>query len=514
MLRPNTEGSRASIAVPRRAKRFFFAILACAASLSLLAPAGARQSASPAASSKPPTVSEQAPRPNILLIVSDDHGFGDVSWSDSSVRTPNLEAIAREGARLDRFYAHPICSVTRAALLTGIATLRTGVNNREGLDLRYRLMPQLFREAGYQTWMFGKWHLGGTKDNTRSGPEYLPHHRGFDYFYGFLHGAIGYGDHTRHDTHEVDWQRNGETVTEEGFTTDLLVDDARRLIRERDRTKPFFAYVAFNAVHGPLEPPPSAKDLDRKEKRPILLANIEYMDTAIGRLLKTVDEEGLHESTLVLFLGDNGGQYAQGARNGSLRGEKGETFEGGIRVPAAIRWPSVIKPTGRSEQFMSVMDVLPTLCRAAGVPMAETVVPGGEGTPIDGIDLWPALRQGVALEHPAFVMGTRDPACIRAPWKLIDRKGEPPLLFNIVEDPNETKDLAAEHPEVVAELSKLIRAMEGTSGKDGKAKDGRKGGKKGDPKGDKGGPPNGQGGGKKRSKSESEAERDPAKEDR
>jgi arylsulfatase A-like enzyme len=136
-----------------------------------------------------------AERPHVMLVVSDDHGWGDVGWNSPEVRTPVLDRMAADGVRLDRFYANPICSVTRAALMTGMATLRTGVNNRRGLELQHRLLPQAFRDAGYQTWMCGKWHLGGSPDNQFSGPEYLPQSRGFDYFYGHLHGAIDYYTH-------------------------------------------------------------------------------------------------------------------------------------------------------------------------------------------------------------------------------------------------------------------------------------------------------------------------------
>ncbi len=405
-----------------------------------------------AASAVTPPAPPRPARPNVILLVSDDHGFGDVGWNNPSVKTPTIDGLARDGVRLDRFYANPICSVTRAAMLTGIATLRTGVNNTNGLDLRYRILPQAFRDAGYQTWMFGKWHLGGNADNAKSGEEYRPYRRGFDYFYGFLHGAIDYYDHTRKDLGQLDWQRNGTPVEEEGFTTDLLVDDAIRRLKERDTGKPFLMYLAFNAVHGPLEPPPSAKDLSRREKRPILTANLEHLDAGIARLLAVIDDAGLRESTIVLFFGDNGGQLSQGASNAPLRGEKGGVFEGGIRVPAAIRWPGVLRPSGPSAQFVSVMDLFPTLCAAAGIPT------GVEG-PLDGVNLWPALASGTPVEHPAFVMGTREVACIRAPWKLVRPGGNAaPMLFHLIDDPNETKDLAAEHPEIVEQLSKEIAA--------------------------------------------------------
>lgn len=407
-------------------------------------------------------------RPNVVIIVSDDHGFNDIGWNNKAVKTPVLERLASEGCRLDRFYANPICSVTRAALMTGISTIKTGVNNRQGLGLKYRILPQVFKESGYQTWMFGKWHLGGSEDNAFNTPEYLPHQRGFDYFYGFLHGAIDYYTHERKDLGKLDWQRNGKPVIEEGFTTDLLVDDASRKIVNRDKSKPFLLYLPFNGVHGPLQAPPSAENVSRRDRRAILLANITHVDSAIGRLMKTLEKEGIQNNTLVLFFGDNGGQISNGAINVPLRGEKGGTFEGGIREPALIYWPGVIKSGQVSQQFMSVMDVLPTLCSA-------TSIKTGMDTRIDGQDLWPALLSGKVQEHPPFVIGNRDTALFSGTWKMVNPAGgEPPLLFDIVKDPNETTDLAAQNSDLIAKLSRELSSLGGLSkgkgGGDGVAK--------------------------------------------
>lgn len=405
-----------------------------------------------------------ADRPNVVLIVSDDHGFGDVGWNSPGVNTPHLDQLAREGIRLDRFYVNPICSVTRAALMTGLATLRTGVNNSSGLDLKYRILPQAFQDAGYQTWMFGKWHLGGPEDSQRSGAEYFPQARGFDYFYGHLHGAIDYYKHERKDLGQLDWQRNGKPVIEEGFSTDLLVDDAIRKLKERDSSLPFLLYLPFNAVHGPLQPPPSAANVSKRDRRELLLANVTHMDAAIGRLLQTIDDEQLRENTLVLFFGDNGGQLSQGASNGSLRGEKGGTFEGGIRVPAAMRWTGKLPAETVSRQFISVMDVFPTLC-------AATDLHTGVQAPLDGINLWPAFSAGQEQNHQPFVLGNKDVACIAAPWKLvIPGQGEAPLLFDIIDDPNEQKNLAAEHDDVVSRLTQVVSRVGVVKGGGGQGK--------------------------------------------
>lgn len=392
---------------------------------------------------------------NVVLIVSDDQGFGDIGWNNPEIVTPRLDQLAREGVRLDRFYANPICSVTRAAVMTGLATLRTGVNNSSGLDLKYRLLPQAFHDAGYQTWMFGKWHLGGPADSQRTGPDYFPQARGFDYFYGHLYGAIDYYTHRRKDTGELDWQRNGQPINEEGFSTDLLVDDAIGKLKSRDKMRPFLLYLPFNAVHGPLQPPPSAANLPKRNRREVLKANLAQMDAAVGRLLDALDDEELRENTLVLFFSDNGGQLSQGADNRGLRGEKGTTFEGGIRVPAAVRWPGVLPGGMTSQQFISVMDVLPTLCDATGIA-AEIKIP------LDGSSFWPSLAAGQEVRHPPFVMGNKDVACIDPPWKLVvPGRGQAPLLFDIVSDPQETRDLAEEHTEIVRRLKQHIDSLGG-----------------------------------------------------
>jgi arylsulfatase A-like enzyme/cytochrome c2 len=388
-------------------------------------------------------------RPNVVVIVADDLGWGDIGYHNAQVKTPNLDRLAEDGVRLERFYANPTCSTTRSALLTGVSTIRTGVNNRVGLSIEFRTLPQVFRDAGYQTCMFGKWHLGGSPDNERSGPEFLPHRRGFDLFYGHLHGAIDYYRHIRKDTGDSDWQRNGQQLSEEGFSTDLLADAAVAQLKSRDRSKPVLLYLAFNAVHGPLQAPPSGieqyRDVDSR-KRQTLLANVTAMDTAIGRVLNTIDDEGIRENTLVVFFSDNGGQLSQGASNGQLRGEKGTVFEGGIRVPAAIRWPGRIAPLQTSQQLMQVADFLPTLTAATGI---KAELPHE----LDGVNLWPAIQSGQTTDRPAVVAGTSDQAVFEDHWKLVLNRGGETLLFDIQADPFEQTDVAAEHPEAVAQLS-------------------------------------------------------------
>lgn len=397
-------------------------------------------------------VEAHASRPNVVVIVADDLGWGDVGYHNESVHTPHLNQLAKDGLRLERFYAYPTCSTTRSALMTGVATLRTSVNNRTGLPLSYRTLPQSFQKAGYQTWMFGKWHLGGSEDNVYSTEEFLPHKRGFDYFKGHLHGAIDYYKHVRKDLQKPDWQVNGVQVAEEGFSTDLLANAAIEKVHQRDADKPFFLYLPFNAVHGPLQAPPAGLERyadEASRKRQTLLANVTAMDEAIGRVLAAIDMAGERNETLVVFFSDNGGQLSQGASNGELRGEKGTVFEGGIRLPAVVRWPGNVPADQASNQLVWVADLFPTLTAAAAVnPDVDHE--------FDGVDLSAALFRNEQISRPLFVTGTADQAAFDGRWKLIASRGQSPMLFDIDADPYEKSDVASDHPDVVTQLTAAI----------------------------------------------------------
>ena len=392
-------------------------------------------------------------RPNVVIIVSDDEGWGDIGWNNPEVKTPCLDRLAEEGLRLDRFYANPICSVTRAALMTGMHTLRTGVDNSSGLDLKYRTLPQTFKEAGYQTWMCGKWHLGGDQENSLSGPEYLPTARGFDHHYGLLGGAVDYHTHMKPRTQELDWWRNGQPSQDKGYSTDLLADEAIGLIQKRDVQRPFFLYLAFNAIHGPISTPSGERGGRQGHGRSTLLQAMTALDAAVGRVLVELDKQGVRNNTLVIFFSDNGGDLTKGSTNLTLREGKGTVFEGGIRVPAAIRWPGVIAPGPKSDQFICVSDLFPTLLSATGVKI-------GMPSAFDGRDLWSSLQTGTKLDHPVYFMGNKEVAVFRPPWKLITspRGGDvAPMLFDVVADPDEKKDLSGLHPEIVQELSAALQ---------------------------------------------------------
>lgn len=433
-----------------------------------------------------PHATRAAEPPNILVILADDLGWRDVGYHDSEIRTPNIDRLARQGVELDRFYVQPSCSPTRTGLMTGKSPTRLGINQpisknqRTGIPPDEKLLPQYLADVGYQPLMVGKWHLGHYT------PDLFPHHRGFEHFYGHVTGGIGYWDHNHGGGH--DWQRNGETLREDGYSTRLIADEAIRTLNARDRTRPTFQYVAFNAPHTPNEAPPET--LGRyaaieDEKRRTHAAMVDELDQAIGRILDAYEAEGLLENTIVVFSSDNGGlarsaqpelrrrgmeflvrvfgrplptrgleflanNVLDGASdNRPLPGGKMSVAEGGARVPAAIWWPGRLED-GRFEGFMTISDVLPTLLDAIG--RGDTIPDD-----LDGASRWAALTGATdAPPPPDFVTtGLDGIALYRAPWKLVDP--DAPRLYDVYADPFEQNDVAAEHPEIVASLVERAR---------------------------------------------------------
>lgn len=442
----------------------------------------------------PASASPDPKRPNVVIFVADDLGWADVGFhGEESIETPSLDRIAREGVELDRFYTTPICSPTRAALMTGRDPIRLGVAYsvimpwmNHGIHPDEHFMPESFQAAGYQTAMVGKWHLGHAQET------YHPNQRGFEHFYGHLHTEVGYFPPFANQGGK-DFQRNGVSIDDEGYESFVLAKEAARFIRERDPSKPFFLYMPFIAPHTPLDAPDDLKekyaDLDDDRKparskgtdttrrtnkllmrgsaRPMYAAVVDGMDQAIGQVLDALDEAGIADDTIVLFFSDNGGaSYAMGgADNVPLRGGKGETFEGGIRVVAAMRWPGGgLKPGTKFESIMSVMDVFPTIASAAGV---ET----GNERDLDGRDLWKAVRDGKEVERDELlffasetpIRGSFSITAFDDEWKLIQEIVQGLLsaevtnyLFRIADDPYEYNNLAEEHPEEVARLASEI----------------------------------------------------------
>jgi arylsulfatase A-like enzyme len=259
-------------------------------------------------------------RPHVLILLADDLGWRDVGYHGSEIDTPHVDRIAREGIELDRFYAQPSCSPTRAALMTGKSPLRLGVdrpiskNEQTGLPLEETILPQHLANLGYQPVMVGKWHLGHYT------PAYFPQARGFEHFYGSVTGGIGYWDRNHGGGH--DWQRDGTTLREQGYTTRLLADEALRQLDARDPKRPFFLYVAFTAPHLPNEAP--AESVERyqsidDQKRRIHAAMVSELDHAIGRVIQGFERRGMLQNTIVLFASDNGGSvgdaFPEGMRN-------------------------------------------------------------------------------------------------------------------------------------------------------------------------------------------------------
>lgn len=406
-------------------------------------------------------------KPNIVILLADDLGWADVGFHSSEIRTPNLDGLARQSLEVERFYSCPLCSPTRSALMTGRYPLRFGIQYtvvrpwaQYGLPLDERTMADVFRAGGYETAMAGKWHLGHFER------RYLPGARGFDHSYGHVNGAIDYYTHERDGG--LDWHRNGQSLAEPGYSTELVGREAVARIEKRNKQKPLFLYVPFNAPHTPLQAP---KEIEASyaaitdSKRRTFAAMVTELDTQVGRILEALDREKIADNTIVLFFSDNGGPTGSGAKNYPLRGAKGSTWEGGMRVPALLRYPGVLSEGLRLPQVMTAMDVLPTLAGAAGIN-------AGGGKPLDGKNLWPALkaRRAEPREDLFFAVdsATRTHyAVYSGEWKLVREEPSPGKpnsgahtlsLFRIADDPRETKDLAAANAAVVESLTAKLDA--------------------------------------------------------
>jgi arylsulfatase A-like enzyme len=389
-------------------------------------------------------------KPNVAVIVADDLGYAEVSFHEKhakEVSTPHLDALAAAGIVCRQGYVSGhVCSPTRAGLMTGRYQQRlglyTGGEAGSGLPLGETLLPGFLKAAGYATGQFGKWHLGPTL-------EWSPVHRGFDEVYGFL--GRGAHDYFKLDDPEDPIYRGLEPVRDSGYLTDRLGEETAAFIRKQRTGRPFFAYLAFNAVHAPMQAPEEeiAKFDTGDPVRNTRLAMGRRLDDAVGRVIAALKESGAWENTLVFFLSDNGGPLAQSADNTPLRGGKHTDYEGGVRVPFVVSWPARLKPGG-SDAVVSALDILPTALAAAGVAMPAD-------RPADGIDLIPVLSG----EKPA---PTRDLfwcsggeegwwAVRSGDWKLVAER-ERIELFDLAADPGEATDLAASKPDQVAELTR------------------------------------------------------------
>lgn len=390
--------------------------------------------------------------PNIIFILVDDLGFNDVGYLGSEIKTPNIDQIAANGTAIDYNYAYPICSPTRAALMTGQNPLTLGVDGPMENDAMVasdlKLLPEYLQEAGYHTWMVGKWHLGMARK------EAMPHNRGFDDFYGHLGGFIDFYTHVYFGG--LDWQRNGKTVREEGHATDLLTAQAIRKIDEYKGDKPFFMYLSYNAPHTPLQTVPEPifdysqiKSADRR----VFADMTSHLDQGIGKVLAALKSKGIDKNTLVVFMSDNGGMEEAGADNGILKKGKGSVYEGGVRVPAIIYWPqqTITKQTITGPVF--AQDWLPTLLDVANI--------NHDNDNFDGQSMLASVKApNVEIPTRNVVLGAKGSYAIyNWPWKLVAEKDKKPKLFNVQEDPSENTDLYSQYPQRVADLLKVKASM-------------------------------------------------------
>jgi arylsulfatase A-like enzyme len=396
-----------------------------------------------------PLFGADRPRPNILLIISDDQGYGDLSaHGNPHLKTPNIDAIAREGAQLQQFQVCPVCSPTRASLMTGRYNYRTGVVDtylgRSMMHADEMTLPELLRKAGYRTGIFGKWHLG---DNYPLRAQ----DQGFDESLTHRGGGMGQpSDPPGSSYTDPILFKNGVQGKYQGYCTDVFADAARDFIQQ-NRRRPWFAYVATNAPHTPLEiderwvAPYRREGLDETTAK--IYGMVANLDAAVGRLLDTVKSAGLESDTVVIFLTDNGPQ--QRRFNADMRGLKGSVYQGGIRVPCFVRWPGKIKPGTTVDRIAAHVDLLPTLLEAAG-----TSIPSN----IDGRSLLPLLRR-TSSDWPDRTLFTqwhrgdapepfRNSAVRTQQWKLVNGTE----LYDLEKDPGETRNLASAQRERVRQL--------------------------------------------------------------
>jgi arylsulfatase A-like enzyme len=407
-----------------------------------------------------------AAKPNIVLIITDDVGYGDFgSYGAPDVKTPNIDSLAADGTKLTDFYAAPLCTPTRAALISGRYPQRVRLERAlgsssspardQGLRPTGRSLPQLLKNNGYATALIGKWHLGYK-------PEFSPNAHGFDDFFGFKSGFTDYYQHTDADG-LADLFENGDRVQVAGYMTDLITERSVRFI-EQSAGRPFFLEVAYNAAHWPFQRPdhPStAPDHGRfvqpaddvTSSREDYVAVLERADQGVGRILSTLDGSGLRQNTLVIFTNDNGGEWL--SRNAPLFHRKDTLWEGGIRVPAIFRWPGRI-PAGRvSSQVGITMDLTATILAASGATADSR---------LEGIDLLPILEgRAASVTRTLFwriAIPARQQRAVRAgEWKLLV-DGDDTLLFDLSRDIAERNDVAKERPDIAKRLRPLIAAWE------------------------------------------------------
>ncbi|MEM1450295.1 MAG: sulfatase-like hydrolase/transferase [Planctomycetota bacterium] len=408
-----------------------------------------------AACGGPDPAPARSDRPHVVVIVADDLGWADVGYHGGTIATPAINRLAAEGRRLERFYACPMCSPSRAQVLTGRSAVRHGIlrnlkpQTDRGLPLGEPTLADRLRAAGYATTLVGKWHLGHGTDAQG------PHARGFDRTYGHLRGWIDYANHECDGI--PDWYRDGQPLDEPGYATTLLADEAVRVLEQHDPETPLFLYLAFNAPHPPLHAAPGIPP-DAPGAAGFYRSMVRALDDGVGRVVDAIDRAGLRDDCVLVFLSDNGGSLKFGGRNDPLAGGKYSVSEGGLRVPAIVSWPGVVAP-GSDVAFTSTLDLAPTLAAAAGKPMPPTET--------DGVDMLPVWTGAVPTsDHPIVVSvehaKRRKSALLEAPYKLVHETptggGTPTVsLFDVVADPEERSDLSGSEPDRVQAMEERLR---------------------------------------------------------
>lgn len=418
-----------------------------------------------------------AAKPNIVFIMADDLGWADVAFHGGNAPTLTLDRLAKEGLELTHHYSAPVCSPTRTGLMTGRCWSRFGVTtpqSERALSWDTVTLPRALKSAGYETCLTGKWHLG-------SKPAWGPNHFGFDHSYGSLGGGVGPWDHHYKNKDKAGdftetWHRDEQLLTEAGHVTDLIAQEACAWLAAR-KGAPFFLYVPLTAVHLPIREP---EEWLAKVPAGITgavarqyAACIMHMDAAVGQIVAALEKNGQRSDTLVIFTSDNGGStaenngqayppddYASGPLPGNnlpLRGEKGSVYEGGTRVPCLINWPGRVKP-GKHDAPVQIIDWMPTFCALAGAKPDKDLK-------WDGVNLWPQLAEGGP--SPLRTLYTVGPGfkarALRCdPWKLVEQgRGEKAKyeLYDILADPNETKDVATQQPDALAAMKERLADM-------------------------------------------------------
>lgn len=393
------------------------------------------------------------PRPNVLIVLADDQGWGDLSATGNrNLATPNIDSLARDGATLQHFYVCPVCAPTRAEFLTGRYHARTGVrgvqDGDERLDLGETTIAEMFRRAGYATGLFGKWHNG-------SQFPYHPNARGFEEFYGFLSGHWG-----EYFNPELD--HNGEPARGKGYLQDDLTNRAVNFMQQHGKqTQPFFCYLAFNTPHSPMQVPdrfyskfaqaqPGMTSRDRAKEDISMtraaLAMCENIDWNVGRLLQALETARLSRDTVVIYFSDNGPNSWRW--NGGMKGRKGSTDEGGVRAPFFIRWPGHIAAGAQIKPIAGAIDLLPTLTDLCRVPVSTT-------KPLDGVSLRPLLLgQPVSWRDRMIFSQQNSQVSVRTQRYRLDARGQ---LFDIENDGGQTRDISLTQPEEAAPLRDAVR---------------------------------------------------------